>query len=65
MKRRSFLTGLIAGPVALKAASFLPVALEQTPQVVTKNLARTEYANNEWRVYDTNGVLRIRMGTFI
>lgn len=64
MKRRAFLGGLLAAPVALKAKSALPVLLADTPPVVMAKLARTEYSNGNWRVYDAAGVLRVRIGTF-
>jgi hypothetical protein len=65
MKRRGFLGLMLSAPIVAKAnLSCLPVLLKDTPPVVMKNLARTEYRNGTWHVYDAAGHLRVRMGVF-
>jgi hypothetical protein len=64
MKRRGFLGALLAAPIAIKVGSKMPVLLEQTPPVVMRSLARTEYKNGYMTVYDKHGKARVRMGVF-
>lgn len=67
MKRRSFLAGLLAAPIAARAAA-LPALIKDTPAVAVKRAAGMYLVRSGtgsyWSFVDVDGVERVRMGAW-